>query len=391
MKAELLLNGTMSDPQFDILWWKTKIADGAGARAAGAIEAGQLSDGLIVRELEAHAAELLGVPHVVATPNGSMALIMAMLALGVGPGDEVIVPDYTWIASAHAASLVGANIVLVDVEAERPVIDIRDVERKISKRTKAIVPVHLCGRANDVAALREIASGVGAFVVEDACQAIMARAPDGRYLGTLGDIGCYSLGVAKLLPAGQGGLAVTHDADIYERMRAVKTHGVVQNDQDWETYTGRGLNFKMSDILASLALWPLKEPQPHIDHVCRIYHRYREGLANLPGLRVSEIDVDKGEVPLWTEIESQNLIDIRSFLAANKVQTRRVHPPLSRATHLGDATCHPNSERFCSEILVLPSGPAQSLSDVDRVIGLVREWALQNVQRTNLEFQASGK
>ncbi len=245
-----------------ITWWKTSVGEEAPRRAKEAIANGQLSDGKVVQELEARTAKLLGVPYVVAAPSGSMALLMAMLALKVGPGDEVIVPNYTWIASAHAALLLGAKIVLVDVLPDRPVMDVAEVQRKITDRTKAIIPVHLAGRANDVERLMKIAAEVNAFVAEDACQAILSKAPDGRFLGTIGHIGCYSLGVAKLLAAGQGGLAVTHDPELHTRMRAIKTHGVVANDRDWEDYTGLGYNFKVSDILASVVLPQFENPKP---------------------------------------------------------------------------------------------------------------------------------
>lgn len=369
----------MSDTgqSFDILWWKTQLDDGAPQRAAHAIEAGNLSNGPVVEELEAHAAERLGVAHAIATPNGSMALLMAMLALDVGPGDEVIVPSYTWIASAHAASNLGAKIVLADVERERPVIDVADVRRRITARTKAIVPVHLCGRANDVDALNDLARDNDAFVVEDACQAIMSRAPDGRCLGAIGDIGCYSLGVAKLLAAGQGGLAVTNDKALYRRMKAIKTHGVIGDGADWEHYDRAGFNFKMSDILASIALAQFDAPEARVEHVCAIHRRYAQGLSNLPGLRVSPIDLDAGEVPLWTEIETPNLQAVRDYLAGKGVQTRRVHPPLGQAKHIGDPHPCPNTDRFCDEILVLPSGPGQAMENVDRVIDLLRDWSMK--------------
>jgi perosamine synthetase len=366
----------MADAHNKILWWKTSVGEEAPRRASEAITSGQLSDGKVVQELELRAAEVLRVPYVIAAPSGSMALLMSMLALRVGPGDEVIVPNYTWIASAHSALLLGANIVLVDVLPDRPVMDMAEVERKINARTKAIIPVHLAGRANDVERLRGIAANVGAFVVEDACQAILSKAADGRYLGTIGHIGCYSLGVAKLLAAGQGGLVATHDAELHARMRAIKTHGVVANQNDWEDYTGPGYNFKVSDILASVVLPQFENPNPRVDHVCAIYERYHAGLANLPGLRVSEMLVDSGEVPLWTEIESPHLAEIRDYLAERGVQTRRVHPPLSQAAHVRYPSVHPNTERFCREILVLPSGPTQPLENVDRVIMLLRQWAL---------------
>ncbi len=360
----------------EISWWQTDTRAGEAGRAAAAVAAGQLSDGPIVADFEARVADALGVPYAIAAPSGSLALLMSMLALEIGPGDEVIVPDYTWIASAHAASVLGARIVLVDVCAERPVIDVEDVARKLTSRTKAIVPVHLCGRANDTAALRELIKGRDIHIVEDACQALFSRGAEG-YLGTGGDIGCFSFGVAKLLTSGQGGVAVTRDPEIYKRLRRVKTHGVTNEDTDWERYVQPGLNFKFSDVLASLGLEQLERAEARIAHVREIYRRYEAGLANLPKLRVSPIDLAAGELPLWTEIESPHVEAIQAFLGDRGIQTRRVHPPLSEVPYFPNGVACPNSERFCHQILVLPSGPAQPHENVDRVVETLRDFALR--------------
>jgi dTDP-4-amino-4,6-dideoxygalactose transaminase len=360
---------------YQISWWQTDARTSEPDLAAAAIRDGHLSDGPIVAALEAAACEMLDVPYAIAAPSGSMALMMAMLALGLKPGDEVIVPNYTWIASAHAASLLGAKIVLVDVNHERPTIDVDQVASKITSRTRAIVPVHLAGRANDIAALKRITAGTDIAIVEDACQAILSKSPEG-YLGTLGTIGCYSLGVAKLLTSGQGGISVTRDPKIYARMRQIKTHGVTTEGTDWELYTQPGYNFKFSDVLASIALRQFERSDERTSHVTAIYRRYEEGLANLPKLRVSPMLVDNGEVPLWTEIETPFLKEIRSLLAAEGIQTRRVHPPLNEVPYY-EASPAPNTERYSREILVLPSGPSQPLENVDRVISILRAYALQ--------------
>ena len=129
-----------------ISWWKTGFNNGEAEAIAKAILNKNISQGPIVAEMEKQLGAYLDVPYVVATTSGSMALLMSLWILGVGPGDEVIIPNRTWIATAHAAILLGAKVVLVDVEPSRPIIDANAIEKAITKNTKAIIPVHMCGR-----------------------------------------------------------------------------------------------------------------------------------------------------------------------------------------------------------------------------------------------------
>lgn len=358
----------------EINWWKTSVGRGEIDRMVQAVEQGQLSDGAVTAEFEAAFAARLGVPHAVAVPSGSTALLLSMMAVGVGPGDEVIVPDSTWIATAHAAALLGATVVLADTRPDRPLLAVDEVRRKLTPRTKAIVPVHLAGRAADMEPLLELARSAGVRVVEDACQAVLSRGPAG-FLGTLGDLGCYSLGVTKLLTTGQGGVIVTRDAELNERLRRLKFHGVATGGTPWERYTGIGLNLKFTDILASMGLQQVTDAESRVRHVTEIYRRYRDGLAGHPRMRMSEIRIEDGEVPLWTEVETPELVPIREYLLARGIHTKRVHPPLHQAPYFRAEGSYPHSCRFSDEILVLPSGPSQPLENVDATIEALRAYS----------------
>lgn len=359
-----------------IPWWRTEVGEAETARLSAAAAAGNVGDGPLTADMEAAFAAALNVPYVIAVPSGSAALLMSFIALGIGPGDEVIVPDATWIATAHAASLLGARIVLVDTCADRPVMDPEAVARAMTERTKVIVPVHLGGRAVELEPILDLAKRHGVRVLEDACQALFSSDPRGP-LGTRGDIGCFSLGVAKLLTTGQGGLVATRDPDLYARLRRVKFHGVVA-DGTWETYAQLGFNFKYTDLMAAIGLEQLAQASRRVTHVRDIYRRYADGLANHPAVRISLMDMEGGETPLWTEIEVANgrLTELVGWLAAAGVQTRRVHPPLHRARHLSRASDgdFPNAAKLCESLLVLPSGPTQPLENVDLVIEMIRGW-----------------
>ena len=179
-----------------VSWWRTSFGEEEIQRIGNSIRNEHVSMGAVTAEFENQLAAFLGVPHVVATTNGSTAILMALMAAGVGPGDEVIVPNRTWIASAHAPKLLGAQAVLVDVEQTRPIIDAAKIESAITSRTKAIIPVHLNGRSADMRRISLLAKKYGLFIIEDAAQALGSKNADG-FLGTQSDIGCFSLSVAK--------------------------------------------------------------------------------------------------------------------------------------------------------------------------------------------------
>lgn len=357
-----------------IAWWRTDVPASASARVAAAVADEHLSHGPIASELESRLATAFGTPYAVLAPSGSAALLMTMMALGIGPGDEVIVPNITWIATAHAASMLGATVVLADTRPDLPLLDVDAVAGLITPRTKAICPVHLNGRAVDMTTLNALARRHGIHVVEDACQAAFSRTPQGM-LGTLGDAGCFSLGVTKLMTTGQGGVVVTRDPALYEALNVLRFHGVVADPLGRESYRRPGFNFKFSDILAALGIEQLDTVPTRIAHVTRIYERYAEALEALPYLRLLPVNRAGGEVPLWTEVEVPERESLMADLAKDGIQTRRTHPVLDAAAHLGNNPGpFPNAARQSREGLILPCGPAQKMESVEHTIAALRRW-----------------
>lgn len=351
----------------NISWWRTEVGEPEIARMAAAIRNEHLSQGPVVSEFEALLAETLGVRHVVMTPSGSGALLMAMLASGVGPGDEIIVPAYTWIATAHAGHLLGARIVLADIEADRPILDIADVERRITSRTKVIIPVHLNGRAANMRALQTLADKHGIMIIEDACQALFSQT-ENRLLGTIGSIGCFSLGVTKLITTGQGGFVVTNDDKIYEKMNAIRTHGVTTDARGLESYIIPGFNFKFTDFQAAMGIEQIARASQRIEHVKEVDRRYAAALPNIPYLRHVKVNVAGGEIPLWVEVETAERERLIDFLKSQGIQTNRVHLSLNNAQHLGEQDSLVNARAFAKRGVILPCGPTQPLENIDRVI-----------------------
>jgi dTDP-4-amino-4,6-dideoxygalactose transaminase len=210
----------------EIPWWKNSVGEAEAHQAAAAIVHAHVTMGPLVGQLEEKIAEALGGPYAVATPSGTAALVLALMAVGVRPGDEVIVPNRTFIATAHAALLLGARVVLADVREDLPLMDTAALPGKITSRTKVVMPVHLNGRSVDMEAVNRLAAQHGLYVVEDACQALLSRNAGG-FLGTQSHVGCFSLGITKLVASGFGGVAVTRDRTLWERMRLLRNQGLV--------------------------------------------------------------------------------------------------------------------------------------------------------------------
>src|SRR6266849_9118561 len=174
----------------------------------GVLDSGFITEGKKTREFEAELAHYLQVPYVVSANNATIALTIALRGLGIGPGDEVIVPDFTFIATANAVSLAGAEPVFADVSRETFTLDLGDAERRITSRTRAILPVHLNGRASDMKQAGEFARKHRLALIEDAAQAL-GSSQRGQFLGTCGDAGVFSLGTTKRITSGQGGIILT--------------------------------------------------------------------------------------------------------------------------------------------------------------------------------------
>lgn len=349
----------------NVPWWRTQLDEREADAARDAILNAKLSQGPITAELEENLARELGVPYVTMTTSGSSALVSALVAAGVGPGDEVIVPNRTFIATAHAVQLIGGVVRLADTLSDRPLVDPEQVEARVTPKTKAILPVHVNGGVCDMAALREIADRHGLALIEDTAQAMFSKQGD-RFLGTIGDFGCFSLGVTKIMTAGQGGFVVTHDKDRFERLQRMRFHGVASPRQG--TFEHFGFNFRYTDFQAAVALQQLKRIPEKTTRHRELYIRYRDALAGNNRVRLQHTDIDGGELPLWNQVMCEDREALVEHLTANGVGTMNTTPNLSASPHLGDGGSYPNSDRFEAQELILPSGPDQDPAQIDRVL-----------------------
>lgn len=360
-----------------IPWWKTDFGEVAAKAVHDAVMKRRMTMGPLTKDFELRLAEILDVPYVISTSSGTAALTLALLVAGVGPGDEVVVPNRTWIATAHAPRLLGADVVFADVEAERPILSPEAFAAAITPRTKAVVPVHLNGRLADMKAIYSLAKKHGILVIEDACQAIFSRFPDGGHAGcgTGSFAGCYSFSIGKPVSCGQGGAVAVRDEETARRMILARTQGVGNViTAEWEMVGG---NYRFWDLPAAVALTQLAAYEKNREAVVRLYQRYRDELAGNDKVRLLSAGFAEGEVPIYAECLCERRDDFLAFLAARDIQARPYYANLNTAPQFIGANPgpYPNSDIYASQCLVLPSGPDQAEEDLEAVVAAVRDWS----------------
>jgi perosamine synthetase len=355
-----------------IPWWNTAFDEREIAAVSDAMRARKISQGELTAAFENRVAELLGVPYAVATTSCTMSIYLALYAAGIRPGDEVILPDRTFIATAHAAQLAGAIVKLIDTRSDIPAMDPSLIESAITKKTKAIIPVHLCGRVCDMESILQVARAHDLLVIEDAAQSLFSTTPGG-YAGTLGDAGCFSFGMAKLLSTGQGGMIVTSDERLHREAALLRTHSVA--DTFHANYARFGLNLRFTDLQAAIGLVQLEKRAEKIAHVKRLYDRYASGLSGLRGVRIIPVNTARGEVPNYVEVLCEGRDALLTHLGARGIDTRPFLPCLHNSPHLKqDHDRFPNAQIYEDQGLFLPSGPSQPLENADRCIEAIREY-----------------
>lgn len=241
------------------------------------------SQGRYVTRFEDSFRDYHGVDHALCVCNGTAALHLALLALGIGPGDEVIVPDLTFAASANAVLHCGATPVLVDVRRDTWTMDPDDVARKISTRTRALMPVHLYGHPCDMDPLLALARAHGLRVVEDNAEALGAEYR-GRKTGTLGDIGCFSFFANKVITTGEGGMVITRDRTLHEKMAVLRDHGMEKGRRYWHVVPG--YNYRMTNLQAAIGLAQMERLGAFLARREAIVARYDSHLRHVPGIEL---------------------------------------------------------------------------------------------------------
>jgi perosamine synthetase len=352
------------------------LSDDVEALVLDVLRSGMLAQGRRVKELEDRFAEMIGVPHVVAVNNGTTALVAAMQALGIGPGDEVITSPFTFVATLNAILEVGATARFADISELDFCVEPREIDVLAGPNTAAIMPVHLYGQSADMPAIAGLAERLGVALVEDAAQAHGATI-DGRATGSWG-VGCFSLYATKNITSGEGGLISTSDDAVADRLRVLRNQGM----RERYVYEMAGHNYRMTDLQAAVCL-------PQLDTYGDNVSRRRANAARLTeGLRDIPFVTTPAEMPgrqhVWHQytlllsedapVTRDGLADAlhRSGVGSGVYYPRLVFDYDCYRTHPGVVIDPvPVAESVASRCLSLPVHPLLTASQVDEIIDAV--------------------
>jgi dTDP-4-amino-4,6-dideoxygalactose transaminase len=324
------------------------------------LESGQLTMGPKVVELEALVAKAAGCEHAVAVSSGTAALHVAVLALGLGPGDEVLVPAYTFPATASVVALAGATPVLVDVDPLTMNIDPADAARRVTPRTKAVLAVHLFGRPARVEELPELP------VLEDAAGALGASR-GGRACGSLGAIACFSFHPRKIVTTGEGGAVTTDDAALAERVRSLRHHGWSPSD-GYDDLLRPAFNYRLSDVLCALGLPQLRRLGEIRSAYERVADGYRERLAGLDVVLPGTDPGDRHGLQAYV-IQVERRDEVLAGLRERGIQCQIGTYALHRLGAYAGQGAFPGADAAFERALALPLHARLSEGDLDRVAG----------------------
>jgi dTDP-4-amino-4,6-dideoxygalactose transaminase len=285
-------------PTLEIPFHRACLGEEEAMAAAEVVRSGWLTMGPRTVSFEEELARYVGAEHAIAVSSCTAALHLALEACGVGPGDEVLLPTLTFTATAEVVTYLQARPVLVDSDPRQMNLCLKDAERKLSPRTKAIIPVHFAGHPCDMAAMQAFARGHGLKVVEDAAHALPAKY-HGRMIGGLSDATAFSFYATKTLSTGEGGMITTNDPALASRMRLMRLHGMSRDA--WKRYSGgpwrydvleAGYKYNLTDMQSAIGLVQLKKCDALRDRREEIAHLYAAGLETIRGFRGLQVSTD---------------------------------------------------------------------------------------------------
>ncbi|HSO66149.1 MAG TPA: DegT/DnrJ/EryC1/StrS family aminotransferase [Ornithinibacter sp.] len=368
---------------------KPWLGEEEAAAAAEAVRSGWVAQGPRVAEFETRFAERVGAPHAVAVSSCTTALHLSLHLLGIGRGDEVVVPSFSFIATANAAVYVGATPVFADVEAEDGNLSVRTVEPVLTERTRAVVVVHQGGMPADVEPLRRLCARREVALVEDAACAA-GSTYRGRPVGAGAAMAAWSFHPRKLLTTGEGGMLTTSDPEIAARARRLREHGMNISAADRhqsrqpviESYLEVGFNFRMTDIQAAVGLVQLDKLDAMVRRRRDLAARYHELLAGVPGLRAVR-DPDHGESnyqSFWVELDAGFPLGRNALLRSLAEDGVSARAGIMAAHRQPAYDGHPHgdlstTERLTDGTLILPLFHSMTEQEQDTVVAAVRRAA----------------
>jgi perosamine synthetase len=346
-------------------WWFTRISNASKKDAINSIKSNNFTQGPNTSLVESKLSKIFKKP-IIFTQNGTSAILMAILSLDLKKNDEIIVPNFGWIATLQPLILLGIKFILIDISKDLPNINIETIKNKISRNTKVIIFVHFHGHTNNSFEISQFCKKRKIVFIEDACKAIMSKTENNKFAGTLGDIGCFSTGMISLLNSGYGGFIIVNNKKYEKNLRLIKDHGCIRSK---EKYPLLGLNFKTSDILASFLSDQIDKISSKIDKLNKIYNMYKK----IKNPKIKILSYKKNEVPLCIDLYSEKISKIKKIFRYHKIPFIGLHKPFNQVEFLKIPSNIKfiNSERFYKKTIMPPCGPDQDIKIINKTIKLL--------------------
>ena len=340
------------------------------------IRSGMIASGPETKLFEEEFAEFVDVRFACAVNNGTAALNLALLAVGIGPGDEVITTPMTFIATANAIMSCGAKPVFADIDEKTYNLCPQAVEKAITEKTVAILPVHLYGLPADMIALRKVADAHDLYLIGDAAQA-HGSSIGHQKVGSLADIECFSFYPTKNMTTGEGGMVTTNNKELFHMLDSIRNHGRPDSTLGQYEHIRFGLNLRTTDIGSAIGRVQLRKLPMFNETRKRNAEMYLNGLSDVP--KVILPYVPTGFEHVWHQftIRTENRESLASFLKNEGIETRTYYPRLIQDyPHLevNRSSC-PIAEQIVTEVISLPVHPGLSVEDVHRIIAAIKKWS----------------
>ena len=324
-------------------------------------------------ELEDMIAKYTGSKHCIMVNNGTVSLILAGIACNISHGDEVIIPNYTMIATPNSVKILGAKPIFVDVEEETLCIDLDEVKKKITKKTKAIILVSSNGRYPEkgIEKITSFCNDNNLYLIEDAAQSLGSFYPNGKHIGTEGIIGSFSFSPAKIISTGQGGALITNDDNMAKKIRYLKDFGRSQGGND--VHDNIGFNFKFTDIQAVIGIEQMKKLEFRIKKKKLIYKEYSARLNKNKNFSLIYNNTDF-TTPWFIELIVEKRDELIEFLNLNGIGTRLMYPPINKQKAYNESEDISVSEVIGTKGIWLPSSINLSISDIDFISNKITDF-----------------
>lgn len=326
------------------------------------------------REFESMIADYTGAKYCSVVSNGTVSLSIALMACGVGVGDEVIVPDYTMVATPNAAELIGAKAVFADISKDNLCMDYHSMTAAVTEKTKAVMLVSINGRyPENMEQYVSFCEQKGIHLIEDAAQSLGSRIGE-KHLGTFGEIGSFSFSAPKIITTGQGGALITDDEELYKKIKMIRDFGRMSGGSDH--YLVKGWNFKFTDIQAVIGIEQMKKLSARIIKKKEMAQLYHDMLSDIKGVDLISTNIEN-TAPWFFDMLCDERENLMEYLKDNGIGTRPFYPALHAEPAYGYCDqSFPNAEEVAQKGLWLPSTITLEEKQITRVCDYIRKFYL---------------